>query len=243
MLRYWKRISTSEKTLLQAAWKTNEDLQKRGKQNWKRVIHYLFQVTETGNTNTNDMDKKLRRLYISWWTEQAKPTGTTKLDFYFKYKKTFQYENYLDNIPHHIRTYITRLRTSSHSFPVETMRYNKKKKIPREDRKCCICNLAESGDEIHYLLKCNNAEIGALRAKFMKEIRELIPQLSSFSNENIIDYGMILHDQRIYLPLAMYVKQIMRTYTDETDGTKIKISTPVKTKSGRLIRKPQKLDL
>ena len=42
-----------------------------------------------------------------------------------------------------------RLRLSSHSFPIETGRWSRKK---REERLCTVCNVL--GDEIHYIYHC-----------------------------------------------------------------------------------------
>ena len=113
----------------------------------------------------------------------------------------------------------------------------------REDRKCTICNLNEVGNEEHYLLRCKNAEIESIRHKFTTEIRKTIPQLLEFSNKNIIDYGMILHDQRIQIPMATYVKQVMEMYKEETEDIKETTKPPIKTRTGRLVKKPVKLDL
>ena len=181
-------------------------------------------------------------MYTTWWLEQAKPTGKNKLDYYYRYKKCFTYEKYLDEIPRHMRTDITKLRLSNHPFPIEVMRYNKKKPS-REDRKCNICNLPEQGDEDHYLLRCKNAEIEHIRATFAEDIRQAIPQFSSFSLQNIINYGMILHDARMYIPMATYVKNIISMYRDETQGTRVITKSPVKTRIGRIVKKPTKLDL
>ena len=243
IIRYWRRIATSEKILLVAAREANEMMQKKNKHNCSKVTNYLLNMTgSTIDTNQKTIEKELENLYIKWWTEQAKTTGENKLDYYYTLKRSFGFEKYLNNVPPHIRRYITRLRMSSHAFPIEVQRYNKKK-IQREDRKCTICNLNEVGNEEHYLLRCKNAEIENIRHKFTTEIRKTIPQLLEFSNKNIIDYGMILHDQRIQIPMATYVKQVMEMYKEETEDTKEIIKPPIKTRTGRLVKKPVKLDL
>ena len=62
-----------------------------------------------------------------------------KLKFFYTYKKTFKFEQYLDAIPRHIRLFTTRIRISSHNYPIETLQY-KKRYIDPQDRKCNICN-------------------------------------------------------------------------------------------------------
>ena len=241
IMRYWNRIAVSEKVLLRAARETNEEMQEKNKPNWKKIVLFLLQVTNSTDTKNNNFEQQLERLYKEWWYKQTKITGS-KLDFYYRYKKCFRYEKYLDNLPRHIRINTTKIRLSCHPFPVEVLRYSKSK-ILRKDRKCNICNSDEIGDEDHYLLRCKNAELNYIRENFMKNIREEIPQLKSFSNQNIIDYGLALSDERIQIPIATYIKQIITTYKEETGG-KIDIpKSPVKTRVGRLVKKPTKLNL
>ena len=222
------------------------------KPNWTKLVTYLLKITNITdtpiqNSKNNHIINKfkdgIKHLYETWWTKQAKPTGVNKLDFYYKYKKTFKYETYLDNIPKYIRIYMTRLRLSSHSLPIELHRYNKKKN-KREERKCPICNLDEMGDEEHYLLKCNNNEISRTRENFIIDIKREITQFEQFSNKNIINYCMLLNDQRIQMPISIYIKNILKTYKEETEGmTLIVRNTPIKTRIGRTIKKPVKLNL
>ena len=113
------------------------------------------------------------------------PHDSTKYDFFYKYKKNYNFEKYLDQIPKHIRLYVTRLRTSSHNLPVEVMRYTKPKTI-RENRKCKICNLDKVGDEAHYLLDCSNTSLVEIRTVFLAKIRSNFAQLENFNKENII---------------------------------------------------------
>ena len=138
--------------------------------------------------------------------------------------------------------YITRIRVSSHPFPIEVQRYNRNKK-KREERKCDICNTNSIGDEEHYLLKCQNAEMEHIRDNFIKNIKEKIPQLENFSNSNIIDYCMTLSDERIHVPIGTYIKQIITTYKEETEGKLDTEKPPIKTRIGRLVKKPSKLNL
>ena len=150
----------------------------KNQQNWERIIIFLLKAMEieinTESISVPNVKHKLQSLFKNWWKAQAVATGTNKLDFYYKYKKSFQFESYLDNIPRYVRSYITRLRVSSHALPVEILRYNKNR-INRERRTCPICNSNTTGDEEHYLLTCNNAEIDKIRKHFMENIRKEVP--------------------------------------------------------------------
>jgi hypothetical protein len=74
-MRYWNRITSSEKILLKAAKDANEATQKRGKNNWKTTIEYLQKMTGSTDTNNTHFEQQLEKLYIDWWLNQAKPTG------------------------------------------------------------------------------------------------------------------------------------------------------------------------
>ena len=250
MLKYWVRISSSDNILLKETNELNNELHSRNKMCWKTVISYIIKILNIKSTHNHDkvvhksFKKELEKTFDHWWKSQAHPTGENKLDFYYQHKKTFCYETYLDNIPRNIRMYVIRLRLSSHSFPVEVLRLvGKKKKIDRKDRKCTICNLAETGDENHYLMRCTNGEIVHLRKEFMKDIKEEIHQFRQFTDKNIIEYCMPLKDPTVQKPFSIYVKNIMQTYKEETGGRIHVNKSPIKTRVGRISKKPSKLDL
>ncbi len=169
------------------------------------------------------------------------PKDSTKFDFYYKYKKNYTFEEYLDTIPRHIRLFTTRLRTSSHNLPVETMRYTKPKP-KREDRLCRICNLKEVGDEHHYLLQCSNPAILSIRTDFFVNIRKEIQQFENFNDTNIIEYCMIMSDHNIHGPTTQYIKEILVAFKEEIGEVK-PILAPIITRSGRQVKAPEKLDL
>ena len=50
-------------------------------------------------------------------------------------------------------------------------------------------------------------------------------------------------DTNIQIITAKYVMDILNTYKEETDGPIIAFTLPTETRSGRKIRKPDKLDL
>ena len=248
IMKFWVRLHTTEHKLLIAAHKLNLEQDMTSRQSWTRIVSYLVKVTGTNARPSNDQKKNnkiiksfktnLLASFEDWWQEQTTTDG--KLDFFFKHKKTFTYEKYLDTLPRHLRMYVTRMRTSSHNLPVETLRYTKKK-IKREERKCNICNLGEVGDEYHYLLRCNNVEIQGTKNVFMQKIRVDLPWLSSFSNENIIQYCLNMADDSIHFPIARYMKSILQKYREENEEKKIEPITH--TRSGRLVKKPIKLTL
>ena len=147
----------------------------------------------TINKSLQNFKQKLEQLFISWWKNEKTSKNTKLTPFYYKHKNTFNFETYLDNVPRHIRPFLTKLRISGHCLPVEVLRYAKTE-IHRSERLCPICNLGEVGNEEHYLLKCNNAELSFIRQNFFKNIKEEVTQLKQFANQNIIDYCFNLND-------------------------------------------------
>ena len=166
---------------------------------------------------------------------------SNKYDFYYKYKKNYIFEDYLDYIPRHIRLYTTRLRTSSHNLPVEILRY-RKEKPDREDRKCDICNMDLVGDEHHYLLQCSNPELISIRNKFLQNIRHAIIQFKNFNEIQIVEYCLTMADKNTYTYITEYIKEMLNTYREEK--SEVTIAQPqIITKSGRLVKPPMKLNL
>ena len=103
------------------------------------------------------------------------------------------------------------------------------------------CNLDKVGDEAHYLLDCSNTSLVEIRTDFLAKIRSNFAQLENFSKENIINYGMIMNDSSLQEPMALFVKEILCKFNEETLDMKSKM--PTFTRSGRQVKKPTKLNL
>ena len=250
IVKYWLRLHTTKNILLTEARDLNQKHDQRGGQNWIRMVRYLtkaigINIRPSSNPKSNnklilDIKTKIHQHFDQWWQSRRQEGG--KLDFYFKQKKIFKREEYLDTLPRNLRTHITRMRTSSHIFPVEVLRYNKNKPH-RNERVCDVCQLKETGDELHYLLRCGNEQISQIRQNFFTDIKKELPQFTYFSLENIILYSLPMIDQLIHKPMASYVKKILEAYKSEKgDRPKVKPTT-ITTRSGRTVKKPKKLDL
>ena len=249
--KYWMRLTITTKSLLKEAYAANRINFEEGKRSWIKIVRFLTKNVnfEEPINSSKDIDNKIRKFKVllkskfqRWWNIQAVVTGKNKLDFYFKYKKQFCFEKYLDNIPKATRMQMTRLRLSSHPFPIETGRYSKKK-TKREARKCKICHLDEVGDEEHYLRRCENILITATRNKFIIDVKEKCPALQNFNSNNIFDYCILMNDPKIQLPMAIYAKEIIETYSEIQNLQSKPQDSPKVTRSGRQIKRPEKLDL
>ena len=249
IVKYWFRLALSENALLKASKQSNIGLDKLGYQNWFKIVKFLSKMTgidilvddeKVINKVLRDFDLKIKKLYEKWWMDKMMSVDNRKLAFYFTYKKTFNFEQYLDILPRHIRIHMTRLRTSSHSFPIETLRYNRPK-IAAEDRKCNLCSNDAVGDEYHYLMNCSNDAFILKRDNFLCTIKQKIPTFETFNLPNIIEYCLHMHDTRTITEIAEYVKSITSTFKELRIMKKAE--EPTITRCGRTVRKPIKLDL
>ena len=251
IIKYYMRISISSKPLIKQAYAVNCKNFNEGKRNWTRMTRYITKSINFNETVTSskEIDSKmkickalLQKNFQQWWKSHAVVTGVNKLDFYYKYKKQFSFEKYLDNVPKALRMQITRLRLSSHPFPIETGRYSKKK-VERNDRKCNICHLNEAGDEEHYLRRCANFILAKTRSNFIADIKEKCPSMANFELNTIMDYCILMSDPNIQLPMAIYTKELIESFSEIRNLQSKPPESPKVTRSGRLIKKPVKLDL
>ena len=228
MIKYWTRMLSTNSTLLQEAHLDNMERYRSGKKCWIRPIIYLLNVCDVTDINITDIvtkpnsfakiiSDKIKELYVKNW-EANSSDKEGKLRFYFQFKKKFEFEPYLDNIPRDDRKAITKLRLSSHKLPIEVMRYqNKNQNKNWKERKCKICNTKEVGDEWHYLTSCKNDKIIATRSQFQEEVKKIQPQLRDFQVKDLMKYCMILHDTSIQLTTSVFVKEMLNAYTDAVE--------------------------
>ena len=70
---------------------------------------------------------------------------------YKTFKTKFKYEEYLNILEIKDAILLCRFRTTNNKLPIETGRWQN---IPRENRKCILCNRSQIGDEYHYIFEC-----------------------------------------------------------------------------------------
>ena len=79
----------------------------------------------------------------------------------------------------------------------------------------------------------------------MKQVRSLNSQFSQFNEKDIIYYCMTMVDPDIQAPIAKFIKVIFTTFREESESRNKKNNdnSPVKTRSGRMVKRPVKLNL
>ena len=113
IVKYWIRLETTDNVLLKATKLSVIDQNRKGNQNWMKIIQYLLKFTKidqqpsvvaSKNHNLiNTFKKNIKQLYVEWWRSKMLSNDSTKFCFFYKYKKIFIFEKYLDCIPRHIR--------------------------------------------------------------------------------------------------------------------------------------------
>ena len=148
--------------------------------------------------NTDWLSKKinsrLQDIFIQSWRQQT--SDCNKSCNYNLYKPNFGIEKYLVHLPWCYRVALTKLRTANHKLPIEKGRY---RNLPREERKCSLCDLDRIGDEFHFLLECKKFD--DIRAKYLPKHFYVRP--------NYFKYSQLLstHSKKKLLNLGKFIKE------------------------------------
>ena len=90
-------------------------------------------------------------MYLTNWREGMEVSSS--LSLFWNLKSSYQLAPYLYKVLNKkCRNAISKLRLSSHPLLVETGRYTG---VPREQRKCTLCELNDIEDEYHFVLRCS----------------------------------------------------------------------------------------
>jgi hypothetical protein len=106
------------------------------------------------------------------WAQEVSQSG--KCFNYRIFKVDFGFEDYLLQLSPCLRKCLTRFRCRNHRLPVESAR-----NIDRLYRTCTLCELHETGDEFHYILKC--PALAEDRRKYVKRYYYVKPSTVTFN--------------------------------------------------------------
>ena len=131
--------------------------------------------------------------------------------FGVRFKKSFAREQYLKllTIPKFRRS-LTKFRISSHNLPVETGRY---KGLDRKDRICPHCNDG-IGDEVHYILVCENPLIMKLRDSMFINISQLSPEFPNLSLDDKLTFLMQCTNRDILQLFSSFLFKLEEIFKD-----------------------------
>jgi hypothetical protein len=94
--------------------------------------------------------QRLEDQFLQNWNSLVQ--NSSKAINYKTFKTEFKYKEYLNNLEIKDAILLCRFRTTNNKLPMETGRWNN---IPRENRKCKLCNRSQIGDEYHYIFECH----------------------------------------------------------------------------------------
>ena len=93
--------------------------------------------------------QRLEDQFLQNWNSLVQ--NSPKAINYKTFKTEFKYEEYLNILEIKDAVLLCRFRTTNNKLPIETGRWQN---IPRENRKCILCNRSQIGDEYHYIFEC-----------------------------------------------------------------------------------------
>ena len=231
VIKNWFRITSYENknSLIYKTYLCNIQLQLNGKQCWGSNIKSflantlgLSAMTENSGIRKSDIKRNMDLITknmecifnFQWLNELNKESGKNKGDknklrTYSKFKKSFEYENYLDLQPmFHLRKNITKLRVSSHKLEIEIGRYSTSKRVRVDPnaRICKYCDLHEVEDESHVLMICPNYEQG--RIKLFKSLSESFPSFQFLDEIKQFIFLMNCNDAVVTHELSIMLSHI-----------------------------------
>ena len=128
----------------------------------------------------------------TWFT---KINEMPKLNYYCKFKKSFQYEKYLDVLENdHTRKTMSCFRLSSHNLEIERGRFLN---IARDERHCKVCNMNSVESEYHFLLGC--PKYSDLRQRYFKNTYRSWPNIYKFVNLMSTENNSLMRNLGRYL--------------------------------------------
>ena len=140
---------------------------------------------------------KLIDLYKRDWYNKV--NHSTMFDLYKFFKPEFGYELYLDVLPKSLRLFFCRLRLSVHPLMIQTGRYNT---LPRNERRCLICNTNDIEDEFHFICIC----------PCYNDIRKQYIPRNIFVKPSVYKYTEMLKtiDKNELIKISLFIKHALR---------------------------------
>jgi hypothetical protein len=162
-LRYWMKVANNQNSLLYQVFMeqmnvlTNFNCTKNNL--WCHALKstldnlglgYTLYLSDFTCDISHMVNQRLKDQFVQEWSDTL--ASQSKMEMYLKFKKSFEYEKYLDCISNEkLRIQMSQFRLSSHYLEIEVGRYSR---LSREERKCKLCNQNVCESEYHFLLCC-----------------------------------------------------------------------------------------
>ena len=203
---------------------------KNGRESWTKTIEYLLKTVninisdlENNKLNLNkkkineDFEKGIKKTFLDHWRINLENKfNNRKLEFYTEYKRNFSFEPYLDNLNHHHKKNVAKLRLSNHKFPIEKLRYNN---IERKNRLCKMCPSNSIGDENHYMFYCKHDKLKNSREEFLVKLADISRSFLDFDELNAIKYALTMADKNILQHSADFICRVMVIFNEHEENS------------------------
>ena len=115
-------------------------------------LNYIWQVNDKAISYLPVIKQRLYDQYIQHWNASIQTMH--KLEYYSRYKNTFNYESYLDTLDRDsLRISLSQFRLCSHKLEIEFGRFSN---IARALRLCKLCNMRDVETEYHFFADLSN---------------------------------------------------------------------------------------
>ena len=139
---------------------------------------------------------------MEWREKKQQLQGKHQVYAEIKTKNCFEKYLAIENM--NIRKAISKMRISSHKFPIETGRYEGK---DRNNRICPLC-CSGVGDEKHYIFECENKVLKNTREECLKIIYKKSPQIKKLSTHDKFKYMLICRDETLMKDIGILFLRI-----------------------------------
>jgi hypothetical protein len=138
------------------------------------------------------LDRRLKDIYITEWRMGVE--SSSALYIYRELKQSFERSTYLTILENtQFRNMIAKIRLSSHKLFIEIGRH---RNIPRNERKCIVCNSSDIEDEYHFVLICTFYR--DLRARYIPRYYTVNPSMFKFITLLNSNNKRVLSDLALY---------------------------------------------
>ena len=207
MVSFWIKLLQNESKLSSILYRLMLSLSKKTKYTFKWIKYvesifndigmgYIFQ-NQIGYCNSGLIKQILSDQFVQKWVGDIE--NSSRGLFYSSFKTNFCLEKYLLRLGESNRLWLTKLRTSNLRLPIETGRWYK---IPREDRKCHLCNNG-LGDEYHIFFICKHDSIIELRNKYIPSYYTNFPSVIKF--EGLLSICNI----ELYKRISLFIRKVV----------------------------------
>ena len=171
-------------------------------QNTGFVDVWMYPESVNANVFIPIFKNRLIDMYIGLWLNDLNVKSS--LTLYKELKHRFELSDYLNIIQNfNLRKYISKLRLSSHMLKIESGRHTN---IPKNERKCNICNSNDIEDEYHFVIVC----------PLYTDIRKMYIDKFYYNRPSMHKFILLLTNNKtkVLNKLAIYCKNAFKMRTD-----------------------------